>query len=175
MKKIITYTALFLISFSSFAQIQTNGDPRENGPKKEFSQQMFKKALEEFVTKEANITPQEGEKFFPLLHEMMETQRKNKDQSRLLFKKLHSTNLSENEYEQIVKKSLELDIEDAKIQQTYYKKFHNILSWEKICKVRHSLTKFHMELLKSFSPNKKGPRFNFMPMPGNKDRKGARP
>jgi hypothetical protein len=59
---------------------------------------------------------------------------------------------TEAEFEQIVKKTTELQVENRKTEQTYYKKFAKVLTWEKIYKVRMALTKFNMYALRSFSP-----------------------
>ena len=60
--------------------------------------------------------------------------------------------MDEDEYEKIIAKVLNTDVEMAKIEQTYYKKFHTILTWKKVFAVRMALNKFKMEALNQFQP-----------------------
>ena len=63
---------------------------------------------------------------------------------------------TEAEYEDIISKVTSLELESKKVEQTYYKKFHTVLSWKKIHRVRIALGKWNMELLRQFSPQQAG-------------------
>ena len=135
---------LFALLFSITAEAQ-------NGQRKEFSPELFKKKLELFITKEVGLTPAEGQRFFPLLHEMFEKQRKNNDKGRDLMRNV-GENASETAYETVLEQSSALEIENKKIEKQYLKKFHSVLSWKKVYKVRRALIRFQIEALKRFSP-----------------------
>lgn len=134
-------------------QVDQRRHERKHGERPKFSPEEFKKYLEDFVSRECCLTPQEKEKFFPLLHEMMHKQRQIRKQQMELFKQ--QEDLTEKDYEEIVTKCTALEVEDKKIEQTYYKKFHSVLTWKKVSKVRVALYKFQMEALRNFQPRGK--------------------
>ena len=81
----------------------------------------------------------------------MEAQRKLMDQEReIMFSGKDAK--TEDDFEKIVKKTTELQVENRKIEVTYYKKFYKVLTWEKIYKVRVAITKFNMNALRHFAP-----------------------
>lgn len=143
-------TCLMVSVLTMEAQQGNNGNNRRT-----FSPEAYKQRLEEFVTREACLTPEEAQKFYPMLHEMMELQRKNNDNARLLMKNFKES-MTEAEYAEIIEKSLEYEVENKKIEQKYYKKFHSVLSWKKLFSVRNALFKFNMEALRRFSPHPQG-------------------
>ena len=121
------------------------------------------KAVVEFVSKEACLTENEATKFEPLLREMhqkqhtlMEKQRKS------FFRSRKNQSLTEEDFERLVNNSISTDIEVKKIEQTYYKKFHNVMPWKKVFAVRIALNKWQMEALNRFQPDR-GNRRNQQP------------
>ena len=86
------------------------------------------------------------------MHEMMNKQRDVNAQIQQIMAKGFNAK-TEADYEQIITRSINLEIESRKIEQTYYKKFHNVLSWKQIHKVRIALSRFSMEALRRFVPN----------------------
>ncbi len=151
MKRIILSLACTLFAISIMAQ---PGEQKNNG-RKHFSPEEYKQKMEEFVTSEADLTQAEAQKFYPLLHEMLGKQRKNNHQARELMRKVNEST-SENEYANIIEKSISLDIENKQLEKEYYQKFHSVLSWKKIHKVRNALYKFNIEALKKFTPPRDG-------------------
>ena len=126
--------------------------------KKQFSPEQFKHHMEGFVKHEAGLTEDEAVKFFPLLEKMMQEQREVKRQQFQLMGQGRSAK-TESDYQNLVMKSRELEVKNAKIEETYYKKFHSVLSWQKIHKVSMALKRFQMDALKQFSPQeRKGER-----------------
>ncbi|MBR1379751.1 MAG: hypothetical protein IJ557_11565 [Bacteroidaceae bacterium] len=123
---------------------------QQQGPR-QFSPELFNQRLEQFVKNDAGLTAAECQKFFPLMHEMLNKQREINDKiQRTIYQGFGDK--SENEYEQIISKVQALEIESRKLEQTYYKKFHTVLTWKKIYKVRFALSKWNMEVLKMFNP-----------------------
>lgn len=141
---------LFLIAVLTIGCLQAQRTGGSDNRRK-FSPEDFKRKMETFITKHAGLTQQEGQSFYPLLHEMLEKQHKFMDRQRDLMRK-GKDDLSEDEYEKIIEEVTALEIENKKIEKSYYKKFHTVLSWKKIHKVRHALFEFNMEALKRFSP-----------------------
>ncbi|MCM1311687.1 MAG: hypothetical protein NC252_02140 [Roseburia sp.] len=146
MKKLMLFFIAVLIMGCLNAQQTGKSDNR-----RKFTPEEFKQRMEAFITKHAGLTPQEGLAFYPLLHEMLGKQHKLMDQQRNLMRK-GDNNLSEKEYEKIIEEATSLEIENKKVEKLYYNKFHTVLSWRKIHKVRHALFQFNMEALRNFSP-----------------------
>lgn len=129
-----------------------NGGRPQNG-RREFSPELYMKALNEFVAREAKLTEAESAKFFPILNEMFAKQHQIVGQQReLMMKSWKNTNQNEDEYENLVTKLTALEVESKKVEQTYYKKFHSVLSWKKIFAVRIALQRFQVEALNRFQP-----------------------
>ena len=147
MKRILTVILSFAITLVASAQ--------ENQQRKDFSPEEYWKILQEFVTREAQLTEAEAEGFYPLLKEMMEEQSKN---GRKTFEVYRSCNegTTEAEYEVKVKQLLEIEVENRQIEENYYKKFHSVMSWKKVFKVRNALYRFNREALNRFRPRYRG-------------------
>lgn len=148
MKRIFINILLLCICMAAMAQ---GNHPQ----RRDFSPEEYWKNLKEFVTKEAGLTNEEADGFIPLMKEMMDEQHKNNRKS---FEITRSCNegTTESEYGTAVKQLLELDVENRRIEETYYKKFHTVMSWEKVFKVRTALYKFNREALNRFNPRRGG-------------------
>lgn len=156
MKKMITLMASMLMCICMVAQQHnSNGGKQQQGGRREFNPELYMKKMNEFVTHEAGLTEAESAKFFPMLKEMLDKQHGlMKQQRELMMKGWKNQNLSEAEYEQMVTKVASLDVESKKVEQTYYKQFHTVLSWKKVYAVRIALSRFQMEALNHFQPGR---------------------
>lgn len=146
MKRLCLMICLILTAVVSSGQSKDDGTRRRI-----FSPEDFRRKMEAFVSRDAGLTPYEAQQFFPLLHEMMDKQRVINDEMRDIMRD-ENKNTTENEYCRKIERVTELEIENRKVERTYYKKFHTVLSWKKIHAVRLSLMRFNMEALKRFSP-----------------------
>lgn len=118
-----------------------------------FSPEQYRQELEHFVAWDAGLTPGESFLLFPMLHEMMERQRKANDEARQLMMQCDE-NTTEEQYAYILDRCLTLEVNAKKIERDYYKKFHRVLSWRKVHKVRTAMFKFNMHALSRFAPPK---------------------
>lgn len=152
MKKFIAIATSLVICLCMAAQPQGNKQG-QSGNRREFSPEQYKKDMIEFVTAQAKLTETEAANAFPIINEMHEKQHKLMKQQRELMKKgRNATNLSEAEYENLVVKATEIDVEIKKLEQVYFKKLHSVLSWKKVYAVRMALNRFQMEALRKFRP-----------------------
>src|SRR5574344_273464 len=148
-----------------------NRGQQQNQPRAEFTPELYKKRMNDFVAREAHLTEAEGTKFFPLLDEMQAKQRNIAKQQRdIMMKAWRNTNISESDYEEMVMRVTALDVESRKVEQTYYKKFHSVLSWKKIYAVRVALARFQVEALNLFQPGRNTNRWT-TPRWNNNNRK----
>lgn len=173
MKRIALFITTLLICFCVNAQ--NRGFGRIQNPRAEFDPASYTKHMNEFVAREAHLTEAETAKFFPLLNEMQTKQRQlGRQQREIMMKAFRNTNISEEDYEQMVMRVTSLEIESRKVEQTYYKKFHTVLSWKKIYGVRVALARFQVEALNQFQPGRNNtmnrwttPRWNGTPNNSN--------
>lgn len=148
MKKFIYILAMTLICTATFAQ-QNNQQGQNQRPK--FDPEQYKKNQENFIKDKVSLTNEESQKFFPLLFEMQQKQRENQGAIHQQMWKAQNTQKDED-FENILKEILRLQSENNKIEETYYLKFHKILSWKKIFKVRTALADWNNFILSMFSP-----------------------
>jgi DNA-binding transcriptional MerR regulator len=146
MKRFIFILTAIIICFNLNAQQATERTHRR------FSPEDYKKMMEIFISKEAGLTKEEAQNFFPIFHEMQEKQRKINNEQMEVNKKSFGKDLTEKDYEEIIDKITTLEVENKKIEKEYYKKFHTVLSWKKIHRVYRALFKFNMETLRKFTP-----------------------
>ena len=141
------------------------------GGQQQFSPEAFKQRLEQFVSQHAGLTQQEGQQFFPLLQEMLGKQRQVQNKINANLRKGNEAK-SESDFERLLKENAELEIENNRIELNYYQKFHKILSWEKIYKVKGALYLFNMEALRKFTPTPNPQRrFGQWPAPPQQQQK----
>lgn len=117
----------------------------QDGTRQKFSPEKFRAELEQFITKDACLTPTEASKFFPLYDEMNKKQRVIFDRMRQLGKNKPADDAGCRD---VIKKRDQLDIELKKIQQTYHEKFLTVLSAGKLFDVIRAEEKFHRRMLK---------------------------
>lgn len=122
-----------------FCLINASAQPPQFNPKQ------FEADLEQFITVNAGLTPQEAARFFPLFREMQ-------DKQRLLFGKMRSYRHVDTNDDQASLKAIRecdnIDLQMKKIQQTYHIKFCKVLPAGKVLKIIHADEKFHRQAFK---------------------------
>ena len=148
---------------AAVAQPQSGWQPpqgfHQHGQQKkpEFSPEQFVKEMKNFITREAKLTQEEADKFFPMLFEMNEKTREIQQKRRELSMKAHmgEQQMTEAQYASTVAQMCKLEVMEKQVEQTYYKKFHSVLSWKKIYKVRNAISMFHMRAIGMFQRGKR--------------------
>ena len=113
-----------------------------------FSPEKFKADLQEFIVKEAKLTPQEAAKFLPLFGEMHDKQRAIYARQRELRK---TRPTDEAAYKDAIKKNDQFDLELKTLQQTYHNKFLSVLPASKVFEVIRAEDLFHREMWKKWN------------------------
>jgi len=113
-----------------------------------FSPEKFQADLEQFITKEACLTPREAAKFFPIYKEMQAKQRAVFDRQRQLG---WGKPADEKGCEKAIRQRDEYDLELKRIQQTYHNKFLSVLSASKLYDVIMAEDRFHRQMLRGWS------------------------
>lgn len=140
MKKL---TIVFITLFMTLGIIA-----HEHQQQQKFSPEKFQADLEQFITKEACLTPQEAAKFFPIYREMQGKLRVIYDLQRKLGKVKPA---DEKGCEQAIRQRDEYDLELKRIQQTYHNKFLSVISASKLYDVLIAEDRFHRQMLRGWS------------------------
>lgn len=112
-----------------------------------FSPEKFQADMEQFITKEAQLTSEEVAKFFPLYREMQQKQRAVWNQMKNLGRNKPA---DEAAIKQAVQKRDELELEQRRIIQTYHNKFFKVLPASKVYDVIIAETKFHRAAIRNW-------------------------
>jgi len=142
MKRLMTILIALVLAVAAIPQYQKPQQP----PK--FSPEKFQADLEQFITKEACLTPQEAAKFFPVYKEMQAKQRAVYDRQRQLG---WGKPADEKGCEKAIRQRDEYDLELKRIQQTYHNKFLSIISASKLYDVIKAEDRFHRQMLRGWN------------------------
>ncbi len=145
MRRLSIVILTWMIALSVTAQQQ----PRQH----KFSPERFQAELEQYITKEAGLSPQEAAKFFPVYKEMQAKQRAVFDRQRQLG---WSKPTDEKGCEKVIRQRDEYDLELKRIQQTYHNKFLSVLSASKLFDVIRAEDRFHRQMLRGWNHQRQG-------------------
>lgn len=144
MKRIIVYClTLFCVAGMSATEPQQ--------PK--FSPEKFQADMEQFITTEAHLTPQEAAAFFPLLREMHQKQRSLFNQTRKEGRVKPNT---EEACKKMIQRRDQVELELKSIQQTYHNKFFKVLPASKVFDAINAEDSFHRKMFRNWGQGPKG-------------------
>ncbi|WP_461630380.1 hypothetical protein [Labilibaculum euxinus] len=144
MKQIlILLTLVVSFSYSGIAQ------EKEHGMHDQMSERFAAEKIS-FITQKLELTPDEAQLFWPLYNELEKKRKENRDQGRILFRKLrnNSAELSDKELGDLSDELIELKLQEAKLQKEYHLKYKKILSAKKILTLYHTERQFQNMLLR---------------------------
>ena len=120
---------------------QPNGHQQQR-----FSPEKYQADLEQYITKEACLTPQEAAAFFPLFREMQKKQRAlyNKMREDVRIKPT-----DEAACKKMIQKRDQVELELKSIQQTYHNKFFSVMPASKVFDVIKAEDNYHRGLLRN--------------------------
>lgn len=133
---------LFFSSFAAFAQ-ENEDEVRHRKWMEELMD--YKKG---FLSEEMELTEQQAEAFFPLYNEMeKEIFNVNKEIRDLVKATGGEKDVTEEKYQEVVKNILALDAKEAQIEESYYGKFAEILSYKQMFLLQRAESRFSRNLL----------------------------
>lgn len=138
MRCLLTVSAALLLTIAAWAQ------PQDDKNRPRFNPEEFKQRMEQALTKEACLTPEEAKAFFPIYYEMKEKQRACIKQIRDLKQKPYTT---QDAYAEAIAKIKNLQLDMAKVEQEYYKKLVKAVPAEKVFKAMTAEDKFHRQMV----------------------------
>ena len=133
----------FFLSEGVFAQ----GFPNQN---QKFSPEKYQADMEQYIAKEAGLTPLEASAFFPLFREMQQKQRALYNQ---MMAEVRIKPADEKACKKIIQKRDQVELELKSIQQTYHNKFFSVIPASKVYDVITAEDKFHRGLFRNWGRN----------------------
>ena len=110
-----------------------------------FDPEKFEADMEQYITQQAALTPQEASRFFPIFREMQHKQRNFFHE----MKRYRHLDTSDNAMcAEAIKKMDNIDIKMKMIQQEYHLKFMNVLPAGKVMEVIRAEDQFHRQAFK---------------------------
>ena len=155
MKK-ATLLLLFLIT-SALSFAQNHGNGAVQGRRAGFNKQEFRLRMQDYITKEANLTQEEAKAFFPIYNEYKDKQRQIHMSINKLKKRTPNNN-DEKAYEKCLMEMAELNAQMAGLDSVYYKKICKAISAQKFFKILNIEDRMHRKMLQNY--NKPRPRDN---------------
>jgi hypothetical protein len=170
MRRLVVIGLVCLCAFGAYAdspweQFPQGGFPRQGFPQQNFQQQQqrfspekYQADLEQYITKEACLTPQEAAAFFPMFREMQKKQRAlyNKMREDVRIKPT-----DEAACKKMIQKHDQVELELKSIQQTYHNKFFSVMPASKVFDVIKAEDQFHRGLLRNMGGMGRGPMGGF--------------
>lgn len=146
-KNIVKARIILILSFFCLVCSYSNAQKRPN-----FSPERFEAELEQFITTDACLTPEESARFFPVYREMRKKQRNILDKNRFMR---HFDFNDDKACAEVIRRNDANDIEMKRCQREYHEKFMKILPASKVFRIIRSEDKFHKRIFrKAF--NKRG-------------------
>lgn len=125
------------------------GKPKGRPP---FDPQKFQADLEQFITTDAGLKPEEAAKFFPVYRQMMKKMRMLFDEMRRYH---HVNPCDEEACADAVRKQDEIDLELKRLQQEYHQRFMLMLPPSKVLSIIKAEEKFHRQAFQKFRDGKR--------------------
>lgn len=134
-----------IASFSISGIAQERGHGMRGGMSERFEAEKIS-----FITQKLDLSPEEAQLFWPLYNELEKKRRENRNQGKILFRKLRSNSeeTSDKELSDLSDELIELKLQDALLQKEYHLKFKKILPAKKTLTLYHTEKQFQNMLLR---------------------------
>lgn len=157
MKKFSTILLLIFVALSAFSQ--NNPSHKQHGVSPRVRMEEFRQQVQNYITKEAQLTEQEAKVFFPIYTEYKDAQRKLHMQI-IKLKKDAPTSGNEKEFQTQLLEMAKLNAEMAGLDSIYYKKIFKLIPAEKFYKILIIEDRVSRRILQNYNrgpEQKKGP------------------
>lgn len=168
MKQIITIVCL-LLTLSVSAQDRR---PNRSG---QFSPAEYAKQQRDFFTKNAELTQEEADAFFPIYNELQQKKREINREIRMAMRQEGGAVISEEQSLKAIDAKADANIRIAELEKEYLKKFKEVLPASKILKVQNAEEQFNSQILKDIQQSRGHQFQQGQPRPGQQQRPQQRP
>jgi len=118
-----------------------------------FTKEEFRMKQKEFITRKAELTKKEANKFFVLYFELQDKKKRINDNVGRIIRDTKKKSSDETNYAQVIDKIINSRLESEKLERCYIQQYRKFLSDKKIFKILTAEMNFHRELLKSMKQN----------------------
>ena len=139
-----------LVLLMTISICTVHADGHKNRPP--FDPKKFQADMEQFITMNAGLKPDEAAKFFPVYGQMMKKMRMLFDEMRRYH---HVNPRDEDACAEAIRKQDEIDIEMKQLQQEYHQRFMLILPASKVLSIIKAEEKFHRQAFQKFRRGKR--------------------
>lgn len=139
-----------LVLLMTISICTVHADGHKNRPP--FDPKKFQADMEQFITMNAGLKPDEAAKFFPVYEQMMKKMRMLFDEMRRYH---HVNPRDEDACAEAIRKQDEIDIEMKQLQQEYHQRFMLILPASKVLSIIKAEEKFHRQAFQKFRRRKR--------------------
>lgn len=111
----------------------------------------YEKRKMEYIQKEAGLTKEEANRYFPLYNELSKKRFELHKQHRDKVEKMkqNNKNMSAEEYRQLLENDVDIKLKEAALDKQYSEKFEKALSPEKLYRAQQAERKFmQIEVMK---------------------------
>lgn len=144
MKKSIVFLLLAILAMPVFAQSRGRAGER-------VSQDVFRDRQKEFFIKEAGLTKQEADSFFPLYFELQDKKQALSDETWNAFWKGRAQNLSDDAaYKKLLDEYTDSAIEGDRLDKNYMEKFCKVLPAKKVYLIKVAEMRFRRQMVRGF-------------------------
>lgn len=143
-KTIFIIIAILTFSTAIIAQERN----RQAESKKRFSLEEFQNRQREFITKNARLTPEEAEAFFPIYFELQKKKWLINKEARNKVESKYGKEHSEEKSLLIVNEFADAKIKIAELEKEYIKKYLKAISAKKILGVQRAEDNFQKDMLR---------------------------
>lgn len=159
MKYILTlFLALAMVIPITAQNNDQKQDERTEGHKEEqkkFDPERYQRELEAFICREACLTKQEAQAFFPLYRQMQQKQRAIYMKKKVFDKAALCDNKAA---EAVITAYDERELAIKKLQQQYHKQFIKVMPATKVLKFIHAEERFNRNMMRNFSKRPQQPQ-----------------
>lgn len=141
-----TICRYLLIVLLAASPIMAAANPCNDGPRR-FSPEEYMQQCDAFITREANLTPTEAQRFFAVYHQMKDEQRKLHKELFDCYRATLKGELSDKDAVDILNKSNAIQKKQIDIEESYQKKFLKIIPATKLLKVKIAEKRFERQML----------------------------
>ncbi len=117
--------------------------------KPHFTKEEFRAKQKAYMTRKAELTKEEANKFFVLYFELQDKKKKINDNIGRIIRDTKKKSSDQTNYSELIDKMINSRLESDKLERYYVSQYRKFLSDKKIFKVLTAEMNFHRELLKS--------------------------
>lgn len=145
MKRILFTIVIAIIAITNI----TAQEQQKREKRKKFSPKEFQARQKEFITKEAQLTVEEAEKFFPIFFELQKEKWLINEETRKKVGFKRGEQFSDEQCLQFVNELANAKIRTAELEKAYIDKYLQVIPACKILRVQHAEEHFQRHMLKN--------------------------